>query len=458
MSTTEIKSSQIKDGEVKRADLNTATSGSAVVRKLVAGTGITLDSTGADAGTGDVTVNATGGTAGGSTGQVQYNNAGSLAGDTGFVFDPTNNYVGIGVGTPTTDLMITKSVGLDGSNPAVITLHSTNNSGSWTAGARVASLDYYSDDLSGTGNTPGVRNRIAFESAGTTGGAYDFNLYGDSGSGLYTQLKFTKDGFCQINGNTASAGLAVRTYSTNVSSCVVDGIASQTQNIFRVRDGSSNALFDIGTDGKVGIGNATPAKILDVTSTTSGVLVPRMTTTQRDAVSSPTTSELIYNSTTARFERYSGSAWVPLGSGNVVGGADSVLANQISTTSTTHGTTGMAIDYTAIDATNDRYIGYFANYELSRAGSNCRGEVQLQYSANGSSWSALESTLIDTSAGGASSSRIIGALGKEYLHQASDSTPQYRIMYKVNGGTASETLTLFANSSSYLRVREMSDN
>lgn len=41
--------------------LNTATSGSAVVTKIIAGTGVTLSSTGADAGTGDVTVNASGG-------------------------------------------------------------------------------------------------------------------------------------------------------------------------------------------------------------------------------------------------------------------------------------------------------------------------------------------------------------------------------------------------------------
>jgi hypothetical protein len=56
MPSTRVNSLQIGDGEVKRADLNTATSGSAVVTKIVQGTGISLSSTGADAGTGDVTV------------------------------------------------------------------------------------------------------------------------------------------------------------------------------------------------------------------------------------------------------------------------------------------------------------------------------------------------------------------------------------------------------------------
>ena len=56
MSRTEIKSIQIKDQEVKRSDLNDTVSGQAVVKRLVAGTGITLSSTGIDTGTGDVTI------------------------------------------------------------------------------------------------------------------------------------------------------------------------------------------------------------------------------------------------------------------------------------------------------------------------------------------------------------------------------------------------------------------
>ena len=50
---------QIQSGTISRGDLNTATSGSAVCAKIVAGTGITLAQTGADAGTGDVTITAT---------------------------------------------------------------------------------------------------------------------------------------------------------------------------------------------------------------------------------------------------------------------------------------------------------------------------------------------------------------------------------------------------------------
>src|SRR5215468_5185055 len=47
---------QILDGSVQRADLDATTVGQAVVRKIVQGSGITLTSTGADSGTGDVTI------------------------------------------------------------------------------------------------------------------------------------------------------------------------------------------------------------------------------------------------------------------------------------------------------------------------------------------------------------------------------------------------------------------
>lgn len=48
----------------------------------------------------------------------------------------------------------------------------------------------------------------------------------------------------------------------------------------------------------------------EVVSTTKGMLPPRMTTTQRDNISSPSTGLTIYNTTTNALNVYSGSAWV----------------------------------------------------------------------------------------------------------------------------------------------------
>jgi uncharacterized protein (TIGR02145 family) len=49
--------------------------------------------------------------------------------------------------------------------------------------------------------------------------------------------------------------------------------------------------------------------ILDVSSTSLGLLIPRMTTEQRDAIASPATSLLIFNTTTNCFEAYVNNSW-----------------------------------------------------------------------------------------------------------------------------------------------------
>jgi len=70
-------------------------------------------------------------------------------------------------------------------------------------------------------------------------------------------------------------------------------------------------------DGTVGIGITSPAasSLLDITSTTKGVLIPRMTTVQRDAIASPSTGLMIYNTTDSAFNFYRLSGWVSLNRG-----------------------------------------------------------------------------------------------------------------------------------------------
>ena len=61
MARTELTGDQILDGTVGRDDLDVTTLGQSAITKVVAGTGVTLSWTGADQGTGDVTVNFAGG-------------------------------------------------------------------------------------------------------------------------------------------------------------------------------------------------------------------------------------------------------------------------------------------------------------------------------------------------------------------------------------------------------------
>jgi uncharacterized protein (TIGR02145 family) len=80
---------------------------------------------------------------------------------------------------------------------------------------------------------------------------------------------------------------------------------------------------------QVGIGTTTPAAsaVLDASSTTQGFLPPRMTTTQRGAISSPAAGLIIFNSSSNALEMYTGSKWISMGSSS----ADPLPSIQIGT-------------------------------------------------------------------------------------------------------------------------------
>jgi len=60
----------------------------------------------------------------------------------------------------------------------------------------------------------------------------------------------------------------------------------------------------------VGVGTTSPQVALDITSTTSGFLPPRMTTTQRIAISSPPAGSVVFDTTAGTLYVYTGLAWV----------------------------------------------------------------------------------------------------------------------------------------------------
>ena len=81
-------------------------------------------------------------------------------------------------------------------------------------------------------------------------------------------------------------------------------------------------LLSYAASAQIGIGTTTPnsRSILDVTSSTQGILVPRLTTAQLNAIVSPPQSLMVYNTDVDLFYYFStaNSAWIPVNTGSVV--------------------------------------------------------------------------------------------------------------------------------------------
>jgi hypothetical protein len=60
---------------------------------------------------------------------------------------------------------------------------------------------------------------------------------------------------------------------------------------------------------------ADASSIFDVSSTTKGMLIPRMTTTERIAIVSPATGLIVYDNTLNQFYYYNGSTWISITTG-----------------------------------------------------------------------------------------------------------------------------------------------
>lgn len=130
----------------------------------------------------------------------------------------------------------------------------------------------------------------------------------DTDEAVNTQFRIEQDG----------AGDAVMDFLlTGIRQWLV-GVDNSDGDKFKIVDATGGGVFTtrgiiIDPSGNVGLGTAAPAAsaLLELLSTTGALLLTRMTTTQRDALSA-VNGMIIYNTTTTRLEARENGSWVDL--------------------------------------------------------------------------------------------------------------------------------------------------
>lgn len=127
----------------------------------------------------------------------------------------------------------------------------------------------------------------------------------------------------------------------------------------------------IQTKGSSTIGEKSTANssaVLDIRSTTKGMLPPRMTTAQRTAIASPATGLLVYDTDTLTVWQYNGTGWVEVGSGGAGGAQYNVIENyDFEATTYSNGWTASAGVLAAAAGTNILFGDQSATWDASAA-------------------------------------------------------------------------------------------
>ena len=165
-------------------------------------------------------------------------------------------------------------------------------------------------NITGTWNTSGNPTAIFANITNTASGAS--TLLMDLQASGVSQFALTKTGGLTIPGNiTANSGV----FTGQVRAGAALNISWDTRSIMTSpSDGNilfTNRATTAGSTLSLGTSVAVASAMLDITSTSKGVLIPRMTKTQRDAISSPATGLMIWQTdNTPGLRIYNGTNWM----------------------------------------------------------------------------------------------------------------------------------------------------
>jgi hypothetical protein len=304
-------------------------------------------------------INFTGTTSGlvsGVSGAIQFSNGSAFASDAANLFwDDTNNRLGIGTNAPTatthirgvdqlstsTSLLVTDSIG-----GQILRIHNqANNSAVVMTTAKIANYEIVSGDVlyntsmrfvpTSTGlainkdySTSAASTLVHIKGSGSTSATTSLLVQNSAGSTALTIKDdrstsiFASSQFCLSNdGSNTSQGTLRFLLLSSSGNAYIDGwsdgtskgqnypivIGSRVQNVGSAITG--NTTTENGTPVIFGYEVAQASALVTINSTTRGFLPPRMTTTQKNAIATPTAGLVVYDSTMNATCEYTGTAW-----------------------------------------------------------------------------------------------------------------------------------------------------
>lgn len=127
-------------------------------------------------------------------------------------------------------------------------------------------------------------------------------------AGTANQILITNDGDGTVTISIPDTDVTGTELETLSDDSMADDLHRHSE--LSASDGDPDACVQVDASGNVGIGTSTPATSakLEIDSTTGALLLPRMTTAQRDALTA-VNGMILYNSTLNKVQVYEGGAW-----------------------------------------------------------------------------------------------------------------------------------------------------
>ena len=292
---------------------------------LVSGTNIkTINSTSL-LGSGDISLTTS---AAGTSGQIQFNDSSAFGADSNLFWDNTNKRLGVGTSSPAYPLhnngnslfgscLVSTRYGF--SNDFILAHSSVSNPSTSYAIQQNQSADTFINTLSSRGvyfSESGNSHSLIKNSSwgiGTTTPTARLQVKGSGSTSATTSLLVQNSSGTELfkvqdDGRT-SIGQQSSVYPNIGLSGIYGGLFLNAGGQIALRSGGAD-IMSLTASLNVGIGTTSPntSAKLDISSTTQGFLPPRMTTTQKNAISSPAAGLQVYDSTTNRASVYS-TAW-----------------------------------------------------------------------------------------------------------------------------------------------------